>query len=508
MKKRIISFVIVFSLISCAVTARVGYIAYNNSADAGTFVNSYTLSVAKKELTIYDCNKRKLNYLNKKYAVVIRPNKECISELKKVFSEYQCQNIIDDLKSGFPVVRFTKEKVDCKYLKFYEVYDKYSDNQLCAHLISSASSGIENYIGTEQFELKISFPQDANGRILSGSEGELVSNYDTDKGVCLTIDSSIQRICEKALGNKKGAVVVTDVKTGNILALASGPRLDLTNPENANNDYLNRAINSYAVGSVFKIFVAACALENNINPTYECTGKIKIHDTEFHCSDSTVHGKQNMKKALANSCNCYFINLALKIGSERIIEFADKLGFGCAQEIYPSFFTKSGILPAPSTDGQTALLGFGQGRLSATPIQVAAAIGAIANNGIFHSPNLRQCDISDNSEKINILPPSKGIRVMSEKTAQTLCEYMKYVVTNGTASSAQSKSNKSAGKTSTAQTGIYENGEELYNAWFAGFYPCDNPKYSITILREAAISGSIDCCPIFKTIVDNLEFSD
>ena len=58
------------------------------------------------------------------------------------------------------------------------------------------------------------------------------------------------------------------------------------------------------------------------------------------------------------------------------------------------------------------------------------------------------------------------------------------------------------------KTGIYENGEELYNAWFAGFYPCDNPKYSITILREAAISGSIDCCPIFKTIVDNLEFSD
>lgn len=508
MKRRIISFVIAFSIISCTVTARVGYIAYSNRTAAGSAVNSYTLSIAKKELTIYDCNKRKLNYESSKYAVVIRPNKECMSEINSVFSEYQCQKIIEDLKSGFPVVRYTKNKVNCKYLKFYEIYDKYSDNQLCAHLISSASSGIENYIGTEKFELKISFPQDANGRILSGSEGELKSNYNTDKGVCLTIDSSIQRICENALGNKKGAVVVTDVKTGNILALASGPKLDLINPENTGNDFLNRAINAYAVGSVFKIVVAACALENNINPNYECVGKIRIHDTEFHCSDSTVHGKQNMKKALANSCNCYFINLALRIGSEKITEFAKKLGFGTAHEIYPSFFSKSGILPTPSTDGQTALLGFGQGKLSATPVQVAAAVGAIANNGIYHSPNLRLCDISENSERINIQPESEGIRAVSQKTAQNLCEYMKYVVTDGTALSAQSKSNKSAGKTSTAQTGIFKNGEELYNAWFAGFYPCDNPKYSITVLREEAISGSIDCCPIFKTIVDNLEFSD
>ena len=92
---------------------------------------------------------------------------------------------------------------------------------------------------------------------------------------------------------------------------------------------------------------------------------------------------------------------------------------------------------------------------------------------------------------------------MSEKTAETLREYMRYVVTNGTGMPAE-YNNNSAGKTSTAESGIYVENKEILNTWFAGFYPYDNPKYAIVVLTEDGVSGSTDCCPVFRTIVENI----
>ena len=92
---------------------------------------------------------------------------------------------------------------------------------------------------------------------------------------------------------------------------------------------------------------------------------------------------------------------------------------------------------------------------------------------------------------------------MSEKTAETLREYMRYVDTNGTGMAAE-YNNNSAGKTSTAESGIYVENKEILNTWFAGFYPYDNPKYAIVVLTEDGVSGSTDCCPVFRTIVENI----
>lgn len=95
-------------------------------------------------------------------------------------------------------------------------------------------------------------------------------------------------------------------------------------------------------------------------------------------------------------------------------------------------------------------------------------------------------------------------RVFSAKTAQTLKEYMKYVVDNGTGFNAQYESN-TAGKTATAQTGIYEDGKEQLNTWFVGFYPYDKPAYSIAIMCEGGKSGAEDCCPVFRSIVESID---
>ena len=95
--------------------------------------------------------------------------------------------------------------------------------------------------------------------------------------------------------------------------------------------------------------------------------------------------------------------------------------------------------------------------------------------------------------------------MISKNTAETLLNYMRFVVTNGTASNAESSAHKSAGKTATAQTGRYQFGTEIKNTWFAGVHPYDNPKYCIVIMCENGTSGAADCCPVFRTVVENVE---
>ncbi|MGN0521716.1 MAG: penicillin-binding transpeptidase domain-containing protein, partial [Eubacterium sp.] len=259
-------------------------------------------------------------------------------------------------------------------------------------------------------------------------------------------------------------------------------------------DYINRAISPYAVGSVFKLVVCACALENNIKPLYRCTSSITVGDTTFHCQTNNPHGLQGIKDALANSCNCYFVNLALKIGKDKLLDTAQKLGFGKTFELYSNWIINSGTFP-DSTDlassGQLALVGFGQGKLTDSPMHFASVVSCLANGGYYNPPTL---DFVDGSEK----------PLIDSKVCDKILEYMRYVVTNGTAAAAEYK-NSSAGKTATAQSGIYIDGREVLITWFAGVYPYDEPKYTIVVMQEDGASGAGDCCPVFRTIVENLD---
>lgn len=483
MSKRLVSLLCVFSLLFTGIIGRCAYIALGSAYQISDSYNSYTLNIGRLYTNIYDRAGRKINNNDKSFVAVIRPNEKCLNELDKLFNKNEVAEITDELSQGYPVIREINKKIDTKYIKIFEKINDY--NIIAPHLLNKENGGLEQYVSEEIGSLSVNFSVDAVGRLLTGDDGTVVNdNYDSNDGVVISLDSEVQKIAEEAARSiPKGSVVILDTETAQVLASVS-----------RGDDYINRSLSPYAVGSVFKIVVCACALENHINPVYTCTSKIKVNDTEFHCQKNHAHGFQNMKQALANSCNCYFVNLALKLGPDKIFETAEKFGFGKAFEFYDKWTVKAGTFAGKSelnSLGQLALIGFGQGLLTDCPMHFASVISCIANGGNYSAPTLDIREIAENN-------------IISESTAETLREYMKYVVSDGTGKNAE-YNEKTAGKTATAQSGIYNNGKEILNTWFAGFYPYHNPKYTIVVMRENGESGAEDCCPVFRDIVEKLD---
>ena len=201
-----------------------------------------------------------------------------------------------------------------------------------------------------------------------------------------------------------------------------------------------------------------------------------------------------MEQALAHSCNCYFVQLAQKLGAGRLYQMGLDFGFGTPIALYKDFQSAAGRLPSLSvlaSPGQLALLGFGQGKLTDTPLHFARCVAAIAGGGVYCSPDLTG------------KATAKPRRVMQARHAKTLLAYMRTVVAEGTGSGADYHG-RSAGKTATAQSGRYVQGREVLNTYFAGVYPFDHPRYAIVVMRENGTSGAADCCPVFRRIVSSL----
>lgn len=489
MFKRVI---VIVSTIIFALTASVGRIAYIMFAGdykVSSGYNSYSLDLSALKPTLYDCNLNKLNNLTE-YKAIIRPNEKCLNELKYLFDKKECKEIIDELSKGYPVIRTVDKPVETlKHIQFAEVI---ADNKTDDVFINSLKLNFNDEIGSK----KINFSVDALGRLLDGDNGTIVdTDYEISQGVILTLNSRIQQVAEDASKSmKKGAVVVMDVDNSNVLALVTH-----------GDDYLNRALMPYSVGSVFKLVVCTCAVQNNVYIDYNCEGSITVGDTTYSCQKATAHGNQNMKEALANSCNCYFVNLALEIGSEKLLQTASLLHFG--EDIYleDKINVQAGSFPDENdlkSKGQLALLGFGQGLLTDSPMHFCSVICSIANGGLYNSPNIILGSVDSNGGAFYNERP-KGARVMNASTAYKISEYMRYVVSDGTGKNADYNFS-SAGKTSTAQTGRFIGDKEICNTWFAGFYPYNNPKYAIVVMTEDGTSGAGDCCPIFRTIVENI----
>lgn len=488
MYRRIISITsAVIFLFVCAV-GRIGYIIFSGNYTVSSGYNSYTLDFDVVRQTIYDRNMSKITNGEKTLCALIRPNEKCLSELHLLFSQEECNDIREELSKGYPVIKETENYANCKYIQLFET-------------VKNETSPLIKFIQSEYGDIisekKINFGTDAKGRLLDADMGT-VTEYEYENeisGVKLTIDNDVQKAVEKAAEKmNKGAVVVMDVNTSEILAIHSIP-----------DDNINRAVLPYTVGSVFKLIVSACALDNGMNPQYECTGSITVGDTEFSCQNDKIHGKETIKEALANSCNCYFVQLALSIGPEKLLETAKNFGFGSSLTLMKNTVVNCGNLPTEDelkSKGQLSLLGFGQGKLTASPLAFCTALCTIANGGFYTQPSLIS-GICDENGKVTEVKKNNSKKIITAETSENLCNYMRYVVTNGTAASAE-YNGKSAGKTSTAQSGQYDGEREILNTWFAGVYPYDNPKYAIVIMTEDGKSGSADCCPIFRTIVENI----
>lgn len=494
MYKRIVAYGLCIAFLLVTLVGRVTYISMDGTYTVGSGYNSYSLVVDRITPTLYYRDMKRLTNDTFTYIAVIRPTEKCIGELDKIFTKSQVQEIIDELKLGKPIVKQIKNNPKTNYINIVKVP---STAEKKPQLIAKESSGFESYIQEEQGIMRINFDVDALGRILSGDEGSFsYTDYDEKYGYVLSLDSDIQSYVSSAMQNvSTGAAVVMDVKTGGILACVSKPE----------NSYLNRVFCQYAVGSVFKIVVALSAVENGVTPQYDCNGAIKVGDTEFSCAHKTKHGKQDLRSALGNSCNCYFVNLALSLGCEKLLDTSKKLGYDSATNLFANWSIQNGLLPQKTdllSPGQLALLGFGQGRLTATPLQICSTLATIGNDGIFTQPNLIVSRINHSGQRIDVNYKSK--RVIESESAKTIQNYLRYVVTDGTGYGAEDSRHKSSGKTATAQTGQFKYGRELMNTWFAGLYPYDNPKYAIVVVKEAGDSGARDCCPIFRTIVENL----
>ncbi len=508
----------------CIIGIRTADIAIN-SEQAAVASSSMSIDLETLRGTVYDCNMQLLTNCENSLYVAAKPTNRAIAALKKVLLPEIFDSVIERMSKGKPVAvkaEYSPEKNED--IAEINVAKRYSSDSLACHIIGYLDntgrgvSGIEKSFneilskGTSTVNVK--FSSNARGRVMLGEEIAVEGNNVPKNGVVLTIDKDIQEITENALDSSEAecaAAVVIEIESGAIRASVSRP---LFNPEiiseslgDENSPFINRAFLPFSVGSVFKPVVAAAALESGISGEFEynCTGCVTHNGVTFNCHEENGHGVLNMEQAVAKSCNTYFIALALETGAENVIDTAEKFGFGKPAELAEGINSSSGVLPdAQSFDSKAAVanISFGQGELTATPLQICSMMAAIARGGVYVSPCLIEGEVDENGKITEKRPYSEKKQIISERTAALLRRFLEKVVSDGSGRRAGSDFVACAGKTATAQTGRSENGEEIYNAWFAGYFPADNPKYAVAILRENGGEGAISCAPVFRKIAE------
>lgn len=363
----------------------------------------------------------------------------------------------------------------------------------------------------------VSVITDASRNLVKGL-GYRINKDTRDAGmldVKLTLDYHIQKIVEEVMmrNNVTGAVVVEDVNTGDIASMASKPdfRQDFVEEylESPGNELYNRAIASYNIGSVFKIIDTAASLVNKeaIYDNYVCTGSIRAGNNLFKCSsfNSGGHGEVDLESAFALSCNSYFITMGVETGYKKLVNMADLFGLGDYTGIREQGIGESkGNLPSADSyysAGDIANLSIGQGVIMATPLQVADIAATIANGGIKNRVNIIDSVIDRDGNKIRDLRFKEGHRIIEKETADRIKQLMEAVADFGTGTAARlDLYGGAAGKTGSAETG----NKDVVHAWFTGYFPRNEPKYSIAVLVENGQYGGKVAAPIFAEIAEEI----
>lgn len=305
----------------------------------------------------------------------------------------------------------------------------------------------------------------------------LVTGIKENEDVILsvTVDSELNKVAYNALAGRKGAVLVSNYKTGEILCMVSSPSIDPLNPPEQLPDgvYLNRCISStFTPGSVFKLVTLTAALENIpdiYQRTFTCTGSIEVNGVTLNCSG--CHGTQTIEQALANSCNCVFGELSLELGADTIQKYADLYGLTSSNKI-DSIVTAAGSF-TKDTAGSPGLAwsGIGQFEDLVCPYGMLRVVSAIANDGTVVEPSL--LGVSDRTSKL-----------IEKATADKLADMMNYNVVY------KYGSNTFPGLAISAKTGTAQVGEGKENhAWFVGFLNDAAHPYAFVVLVENGGSG-------------------
>jgi len=348
----------------------------------------------------------------------------------------------------------------------------------------------------------------ANPERRLGAVGQL---WPSKKGanVILTVNSDLQKIAYKALGSHRGAVVALNPKTGAILAMVSKPSFDPGTIDNewnkvstaVDSPLLNRAVQGlYPPGSIIKVLMAEEALqEKKVNPTttFRCDGVLRIGtDYVLHEANNQAHGKIDLEKALAVSCNITFGQLALDIGRSNIAKTYMRYGFNKVatldlneQPVSLPDFTILG-------DGDLAQIGIGQGSLLVTPIKMAMLAATFANGGTTMQPYIVQKIVARDGTTVEETSPVSWLNPVTPALAAQISKMMVTVVEEGTGSAARLSGISVAGKTGTA-----ENPHGSPHAWFIGFAPANAPEVAIAVIVENGGSGGGVAAPIARQVI-------
>ncbi len=370
---------------------------------------------------------------------------------------------------------------------------------------------------------------DMAGREVEGSVTKYVPGI-PGCNVTLALDSNIQSFAYSAVtaaqtefSAKSAQMIVMDVNTGGILAMAKTPAFDLNDPPRNDLDLLNELsrntmiVDMYEPGSTFKIFTTAAALEAGVvsdNDTFFCPGYRMVDGQRIRCWRTIGHGSQHLAEGVKNSCNCVFMDLALRLGVDRFYSALDKFGLG--QKTGVDFAGESSGMLMKKENVKTvdlARIGFGQA-VAVTPLQLITGVSSVVNGGILYQPYLvGSVDSFDGKNVATRLPMEKG-RTVSESTSQKMREYLVGVVANGGGSKAGVVGYAIGGKTGTAQK--YSGGtiaQGKYISSFIGFAPAENPKYALLMIVDEPQGymyyGSLVAAPyagdVFEKIFDYVD---
>lgn len=539
-------------------------------------------TVSAKRGTIYDANGNVLAESASVWQVVMSPvnfkndkqRQAAAKGLSEIF-DLEYNDVLDDTKqqSHYVVVKRRIESDERE--KVLELIDTLKKDYSCSGVIqllddykryypkNSLASSVIGFTGSDDQGLEgIEYEYDS---YLSGTPGRIITaqnargtdmpfryeqNVESEDGnnVYLTIDETIQSICEKYMQKgvednnvlNKGVCIAMDVNTGAILAMVTTDGYDLNNPyelsakdkkkikstskkkqaeaESAalSNMWRNKAVaDTYMPGSVFKMCVASAALEENLvndKTSFTCTGSIEVEGETIHCSNISGHGTQNFVEVISNSCNPAFIQIGQMLGAGKFRQyyqgfgFSDKTGIDLPGEAEDSFW-KEGKMGGVDL----AVASFGQ-NFTITPIQMITACAAVSNGGYVVQPHVVSKITDSKGNVIKTVDKKIKRQVISDDTSKKMNEYLEYNTERQGAAAGYISGYKVAGKTGTTEkrgvTKVESSFSEDYISSFCGYAPADDPQIAMLVFFDTpdgdAYYGSQVSSPVFINIMSEV----
>lgn len=380
----------------------------------------------------------------------------------------------------------------------------YTDADMWAPVTGYINPALDSATGIER-AMNSELSGTAGSQFFSRVERIFTGQPPRGSNVLLSLDAGVQRAAYDALGDLQGAVIAIEPSTGRILALVTSPSYDTNLLASHNISEVNAAYDALVAdpgkplsdraiagdlnppGSTFKLVVASAALASGKytpqstlpNPaSYQLpqSSSVVYNDTRTTCGPGA---EVTIADALRLSCNIPFAELAVELGDTAIREEAEKYGFNQSFEL-PLVSTPSGYPRTIQDDAQTALSGFGQGQVTATPLQMAMVSAGIANGGVVMNPRMVDRVIGPDLSVQQTFENTEFGRAVDEDVAQELVSMMVANVSDGIATGARIDGVDVAGKTGTAENGP----NKPYTLWFTGFAPAENPEVAVAVVIE------------------------